>query len=114
MKSVILLFAAITVLLLTGCATTQIDWGSRIGTYTYDEAVLELGVPERQATLSDGTIVAEWLSYRGTTYATHNYYPFYYRYSRFHTMDVHQTPDRYVRLVFGPDKLLSRVENVAR
>ena len=109
----------IAILLLTaGCATTRVDWSSRIGTYSYDEAVLEMGVPERQATLSDGTIVAEWLQYRGTTYVTPSFYsygyPYRYRYSRFHMYDVDQFPDRYVRLVFDPDGKLNRVEEVAR
>ena len=100
-------------LLATGCATTSIDWSSRIGAYTYDDAVLEMGVPERQATLSDGTIVAEWLRSRGTTYATGFYYPTY-RYSRFHMLDVNRFPDRYMRLVFDPDGKLSRVEHAIR
>ncbi len=40
------------ILFATGCATTRsVDWASRIGVLTYDEAVLEMGVPERQATL---------------------------------------------------------------
>lgn len=106
------------ILFATGCATTRsVDWASRIGVLTYDEAVLEMGVPERQATLSDGTIVAEWLKYRGGSYATDTIMPFSYRsyyFPRFYTYDVHRFPDRYIRLVFGPDMVLSRVEQVAR
>lgn len=113
MKALLSLLAVL--LVGTGCATTRtVDWNSRIGVYTYDQAVLEMGVPERQATLSDGTIVAEWLQYRGSSYATHMTYPFSYRYSRFHMYDVHQFPDRYLRLIFGPDLLLNRVEQAAR
>src|SRR4051812_26414170 len=49
-----------------GCATApKIDWNSRIGNYTYDQAVLELGPPDRMAPLTDGTKVAEWLTFRG-------------------------------------------------
>jgi hypothetical protein len=34
---------------LAGCATVpQVDWTSRVGKYTYDEAVTELGSPTVQ------------------------------------------------------------------
>jgi hypothetical protein len=46
---------------LAGCATTPpIDWNSRVGHYTYDQAVAELGAPVRQAKLSDGEAVYKW------------------------------------------------------
>jgi hypothetical protein len=47
--------------LLTGCATTPpVDWNSRVGHYTYDQAVAELGAPSRQAKLGDGELVSKW------------------------------------------------------
>jgi hypothetical protein len=101
MKSVSALFVVL-VLFLTGCATTAIDWNSRVGNYTYDDAIAELGVPDRDATLSDGSVVAEWLQYRGGAYGT----TYHTRYTRFHTYDVHEFPDRYLRLTFGPDQQL--------
>ena len=46
---------------LTGCATTPaIDWNSRVGHYTYDQALTELGAPSRQARLSNGEITYKW------------------------------------------------------
>jgi hypothetical protein len=52
-------------LMLAGCASTpKIDWNSRVGNYTYDQAVLELGPPDKASTLSDGTTVAEWMTRR--------------------------------------------------
>jgi hypothetical protein len=46
---------------LAGCASKRtVDWGGRVGHYTYDEAVLELGPPDKVAELSDGSQVAEW------------------------------------------------------
>jgi hypothetical protein len=45
----------------TSCATS-IDWDSRIGTYTFDQAVMEFGPPHRQTMLSDGRVVAEWIT----------------------------------------------------
>lgn len=97
-------------LLLLGCATTRVDWNSRVGQYSYDDAITEMGVPDRQATLSDGSIVAEWLERRGGAYGT----AYHSRYSRFHTYDVHEFPDRYLRLTFGPDRQLARAANFAR
>ena len=102
------LFAA--ALMLTGCATNKIDWNTRVGNYTFDDAVAELGVPDRQATLTDGSIVAEWLQRRGGAYGT----AYHSRWSRFHTYDVHEFPDSYLRLVFGPDRQLSRAANFSR
>jgi hypothetical protein len=49
----------------TGCQTLKpIDWDSRVGNYTYDQAVTELGPPDRQARLSDGKVVSKWIRHR--------------------------------------------------
>src|ERR1700739_758755 len=53
------------VLLLAGCATS-VNWNARIGAYTLDQAVIDLGPPDKQARLSDGRKVAEWVSHYGT------------------------------------------------
>ena len=48
---------------IAGCQTTKpVDWNSRIGNYTFDQAVTELGPPDKQARLSDGKIVCKWFS----------------------------------------------------
>ena len=102
-----LFFAAF---LFFGCATHRVDWNARVGQYSYDDAITELGVPDRSATLSDGTTVAEWLSSRGPAYGTvHGFGG-----SRTQTYDITQFPDRFLRLVFGPDKKLVRRETYAR
>jgi hypothetical protein len=98
-------------LFLTACATTKIDWNSRIGSYTFDEAISELGVPDRQATLTDGSTVAEWLTRRGGAWAHGHSFG---RYSRFQTYDITEMPDHYLRLTFGPDGRLARAGNFAR
>ena len=50
--------------LLTGCKSTpKVDWNSRVGSYTYDQAVIDLGAPDKAATLSDGRHVAEWITH---------------------------------------------------
>jgi hypothetical protein len=47
-----------------GCKSTpKVDWNSRIGNYTYDQAVEELGPPDKAAKLSDGKTVAEWIKH---------------------------------------------------
>jgi hypothetical protein len=56
------IFAA---LLLTGCVSQRIDWAARVGNYTYDQAVMDFGPPDKSAKLSDGSTVAEWLIQRG-------------------------------------------------
>ncbi|HEY5298549.1 MAG TPA: hypothetical protein VIK59_11560 [Verrucomicrobiae bacterium] len=98
--------------LLAGCATTpRINWPARIGNYTYDQAILDFGPPDKSAKLSDGGIVAEWLTERGQRiiapqpyFGSPGYYfgPFAPNYSE---MDF---PPRFLRLTFGADgKLLA-------
>jgi hypothetical protein len=53
-------FAALFVV--AGCATNKVDWNARIGHYTFDQAVTEFGPPDKQARLSDGRNVAEWVT----------------------------------------------------
>ena len=48
--------------LLAGCASVdRVNWKARVGTYSYDDAVKEFGPPDKKETLSDGTIVSEWI-----------------------------------------------------
>ena len=90
---------------LTGCATQRVDWAARIGHYTYEQAVLDLGPPDKQAKLADRTIVAEWLTDSGSTYAygaPGPYGPFYPG-----PVSTYTTPSRFVRLTFGPNGQLT-------
>jgi hypothetical protein len=55
------MFLSLVAALLSGCVTTPpVDWNSRVGHYTYNQVVAELGTPSRQARLSDGELVAKW------------------------------------------------------
>src|SRR5579859_6890092 len=56
------LWRVMMVILITGCATAHTNWNARIGHYTYDDAVKELGLPDRQGKLSTGQLVADWIS----------------------------------------------------
>jgi hypothetical protein len=56
-------FVLLTPAFLSGCASRPgVDWTARLGEMTYDQAVLELGPPSRQAKLADGKIVADWVT----------------------------------------------------
>jgi hypothetical protein len=107
------------VLILVGCKTAQIDWSKRVGTYTYDQAVMEFGPPDKRATLEDGSIVAEWLLQRGRTDA--NYWPSpYYGYYGYYYGPIYPSitttswPDQYLRLIFNPEHRLADWRRFAR
>jgi len=90
---------------LTGCATQRVDWAARVGHYTHEQAVADLGEPEQQDKLADGSVVAEWLTDPGYTY-THSSPgaegPFYPSYPTTYT-----APSQFMRLTFGPDGQLA-------
>jgi hypothetical protein len=66
MKTILLTLLA--VLVLAGCATApKTDWAARVGHYTYDQAVLELGPPDKVAKLDNGIIVADWVTQSART-----------------------------------------------
>src|SRR5205809_114691 len=92
-------------LLLAGCATQRIDWAARVGTYTYDQAVLDLGPPDKYAKLGDGTVVSEWLTHRGHFYSygafPYSYSPWWY--GPYPSYIDSYSPDSFLRLIFAPD-----------
>ncbi|MBI3850578.1 MAG: hypothetical protein HY298_09965 [Verrucomicrobia bacterium] len=106
------LLGGLLLVFLAGCATSpKVDWAARVGTYTYDQAVTDLGPPDKSAKLTDGTTVAEWLTargyggYSGMDFGYGGYYgrwPYYYYGPVYHYYDS-PTPDYYLRLTFGPD-----------
>ena len=53
---------ALFALSFTGCKSTpKVDWNSRVGNYTYDQAVADMGPPDKSTTLTDGRVVADWI-----------------------------------------------------
>lgn len=104
------------ILILAGCASTpKVDWNSRIGKYTFDQAVIELGPPDKSAKLTDGTAVADWLTRRGYSSGS---YPivgsgYYYPYSPIWApaYGTGPAPDRFLRLVFDQDGKLASWKN---
>ena len=115
----VLLCTAIVVVL-SGCANTRALWNERLGTYTYDQAVLEYGPPDRTARLEDGTTVSDWLTSRGYPggYATFGYYYGYPYACRFPAPPAFYYtppgPDYYIRLTFDPEGRLVAWKSVAR
>ncbi len=107
-------------LLLAGCATApKINWAERVGLYTFDQAVTELGPPDRQAKLTDTSVVAEWVTQRSRVHAilSAGYgYGWPYGYGMFASgpLDTVVTPEYFIRLTFGPDGLLAVWKRGAR
>ena len=124
------LWAAIAFILLggvlfgaTGCATQKIDWNGRVGTYSYDDAVRELGPPDKSAKLSDESMVADWLTGRGMQTATGlGFGPgpyggfghgFGYGVGGPHVIVMDPpTPNRFLRLTFDPKGKLASWQRV--
>jgi hypothetical protein len=95
------------VVVFAGCATHRIDWTARIGHYTYDQAVTELGPPDKQAKLTDGRVVAEWITRynNGTTvFVGSGFYPGRVGYVQ--TVGPSYYEDR-LRLTFATNHVLS-------
>jgi len=104
-------------LLIGGCSANKVDWGSRVGSYNFDQAVMELGPPDKQATLSDGMRVADWMTRRGgvrrTAVGPYRYYgP--YNGSAYPVYVDHQIPDYFLRLVFDEEGTLLEWKKLAR
>ena len=113
----IVMWAAI----LTGCAGPKIDWNTRVGSYTFDDAVREMGPPERQATLSDGSKVVDWVTERGYQSGGVGFGSRFYSSGRYGYYDPfvmtqleHRFPDRVVRLTFSPDGKLKEAKRGAQ
>lgn len=116
-REIILSTPLMLLLLFTaGCASTRIDWDARVGRYTYDQAVVEMGPPDKTAKLSDNSTVAEWLTSRGmsvgTIYSSGPYSGAYY--GRMQTYQTLPGADSFVRLVFNPEGKLTSWKKFTR
>lgn len=61
------LLLAIAGIIGAGCATQDAKWNQRIGHFTYQQAVSELGQPATRETLADGRVSVEWVSRYNTS-----------------------------------------------
>ena len=94
------------------------QWNPRVGGFTYDEAVKEMGPPDKKETTSDGVLVAEWVTHRPQVYGSPAMgmgmgWGWRGRWGWAGT-DIHSTPERAMRLQFGPDKRLQMWKEVVR
>ncbi len=111
------LLLGLGVMILAGCASTpKPDWNQRVGHFSFEQAVQELGPPVASTPLPDGTRVAEWFLKPGPRISfglgtgaggPHG------------GVSVGQsvalpTPGQYLRLVFSPDSQLQRWEKFRR
>ncbi len=100
-----------------GCASKpKRDWNQRVGHFTYDDAVRELGPPVSSTRLQDNSTVVEWFLKHGSQisfgFGTGFYGPG-------GGVGVGQTvtqpaPGHYLRLIFGPDGQLQSWEKFRR
>jgi hypothetical protein len=108
MKAILLVLLA--AFLLAGCATTpKTDWAARVGHYTYDQAVLELGPPDKVAKLDNGMIVAMWVTQSAQTIGPTGPYlvrPGYYGVAPPGYAPTY-FPAWYLQLTFGADSQLT-------
>ena len=105
---------AFVALFLAGCAT-PIDWNSRIGVYTYNQAVMDYGPPMTMTRLKDGSTIADWMTKRSTVvvqpapyfYGPGPYYRGgYYGYGPATTGSTSYFPAQFLRLEFDANNRL--------
>ena len=109
------LLLALFVICISGCASTpKPDWDQRIGHYTFDQAVQEMGPPFSSIRLQDGTTVAEWFLKAGPQFSFGVGTGFGGSHGAVGVGQGITTPPKghYLRLTFGPDGQLQRWEKV--
>ena len=110
------LLLAVVIVLTPGCASTpKPDWDQRVGNFTFDDAVHELGPPASSIRLEDGTTVAEWFLKYGSQMSFGFGTGFYGGGGG--AVGVGQTVStppkgHFLRLTFGPDGKLRSWEKV--
>lgn len=113
----LLALAGVLPALLGGCQTNRVDWNSRVATHTFSQAVLDMGPPDRQARLDDGTVVAEWETRRShavTTFAG-GHFGRHGHHAGFASAPMTTvSPAFFLRLTFGPDGKLAAWKRGAR
>ncbi len=111
------LLLAVLALLTAGCSSTpKPDWNQRVGSYTFDDAVRELGPPVSSIKLQDGSTVAEWFLKHASS-MSFGFGTGSYGGGGAVGVGTSVTPPPkayYLRLTFGPDGKLLRWEKVKR
>ncbi len=111
------LLASCLAMLIAGCATTtKVDWEKRTGSYTFDDAVIELGPPDKEARLTDGTRVAEWFTFKSRNQSAWDMSrgPVLRLGHWIQRWEAPQFPDYYMRLTFQPDGKLKEWKEITK
>ena len=103
-------------LLWAGCqALQQVDWDGRIGRFSYEQAVAELGRPVEETKLSGGMRWAEWITNSGDSMGRALAGAGNKRRSMsvvlLEPTEIHRLRDRYLRLTFDETGRLVAWEN---
>lgn len=109
--SLFLLIAVLLPFFVMACKTSsETDWNSRVGHYTYDQALKDLGNPRTTQVQPDGTRVAEWMTRHGRPAAAeYGLNPSYGTPGIRENQAAYETsqfPPQYLRLTFAPDGTL--------
>ena len=102
----------VLLLLCASCPTRTVNWTARVGKLTYEESVVELGPPDKKEKLSDGTIVAEWLTRHGYAYSVPQSSPYWWN-GPFYP-EIETAPNWYLRLIFAPEGKLKEWKRFAK
>lgn len=111
------LLVLLALVLSTGCVTKKVDWQALVGHYTRDQAITDLGPPDKTAKLTDGTVVDEWLTQSSRTIvAPEPYFLPHGSYFGPATPVYTETyvPAYFLRLTFGPDGKLKAWKTFAK
>lgn len=101
--------------LFIGCATTKkVDWNRRIGNFSYQQAVAEMGPPDKSTALTDGRVVAEWTTRRGSGPTFSLGTGFYGSHTGVGVGQSFGGGERSLRLTFGPDGKLAEWKKLTR
>ena len=100
-----LVCAAVLGLIGAGCqALQQVDWDGRIGQFSYEQAVAELGQPTGETKLPGGMRRAEWITNSGVSTGRALVGAGYQRRTMgvvpLEPTEIHRLRDRYLRLTF--------------
>lgn len=98
--------ASLLAVLFAGCVSDKADWQARIGNYTQDQAISELGTPDQSTKLSDGSVVDDWITQRRHILVAPE--PYFLPRSAYFGPPTPgysetQVPDQHLQLTFGAD-----------
>jgi hypothetical protein len=90
-----------------GCVTQDKKWNQRVGHFTYQQAVNELGQPATRETLADGRVSVEWVSRYNTSATSPEMDSNFYEHaaSFAHTDDA--TGESRLNLIFSTNNILN-------